>query len=76
MARKVRPPNIAKRSGVGEPTDAVYGFQFHPEPTVDMLLETRKGRRWFDTIPAREDIERTVEAGRKALAAWVALAVA
>jgi GMP synthase-like glutamine amidotransferase len=61
---------------VGCPEAAVYGVQFHPEPTLQMLQAKRKGERWFKTIPPREMLERAVKAGEKALRAWVALATA
>ncbi|HUR54077.1 MAG TPA: hypothetical protein VMZ71_08090, partial [Gemmataceae bacterium] len=35
---------------IGPPSEAVYGFQFHPEPTLDMLRDAREGRRWFDVV--------------------------
>ena len=60
---------------VGPPEHAVYGLQFHPEPTLEMLQETRKGMRWFDEIPNTEQLARVVDTGRKVLEAWVRLAV-
>lgn len=57
---------------VGEPRDAVYGVQFHPEPTEDMLA----AGGWLSEQQHREDIRSAVRAGRELLAAWAMLAVA
>jgi GMP synthase-like glutamine amidotransferase len=61
---------------VGGPEAAVYGLQFHPEPTLQMLLQDEEDKRWFKTIPRRALLQRVVKAGEKALRAWVALAIA
>jgi GMP synthase-like glutamine amidotransferase len=61
---------------VGSPEEAVYGLQFHPEPTIGMLQSQKGKERWFGTIPPLERLQRAVQAGEKALRAWVALAIA
>src|SRR5205823_14422191 len=48
---------------VGEPENAVYGLQFHPEPTLDMLLKGEKDEPWFQKIPALTELDRAVAAG-------------
>ncbi len=61
---------------VGPPEAAVYGLQFHPEPTLKMLQSQKKDERWFDTIPALAELQRAVKAGQQALRAWFRLATA
>jgi len=56
---------------IGEPEAAVYGLQFHPEPTLEML----QNEQWFKTTPPLTTLQRTVEAGERALRAWVELAI-
>lgn len=60
---------------VGPPGVAVYGLQFHPEPTLTMLQDTRQGRRWFATIPDLAVLRRVQETGWLILEIWVRLAV-
>ena len=55
---------------VGEPEAAVYGFQFHPEPTLEMLKDEREGWRWFEDIPDDTVLAPVVEAGGRVLRAW------
>lgn len=61
---------------VGPPSNAVYGLQFHPEPTLQMLQATEERLRWFREIPSQEELLPVVEAGRRMLEAWVSLAIA
>lgn len=60
---------------VGGPEAAVYGLQFHPEPTLQMLQD-EKDERWFETIPPLAELQRVVKAGEEVLRAWIALAAA
>lgn len=57
---------------VGDPEDAVYGAQFHPEPTAEML----RFDGWFTRPENTDDINSAVAAGRRLLVAWATLAVA
>lgn len=59
---------------VGNPKAAVYGIQFHPEPTLETLLREEADERWFETIPPLGDLEKAVVAGGKLLRAWIRLA--
>lgn len=57
---------------VGPPEAAVYGLQFHPEPTAKMLIDDQ----WFNDPPSSDDLQRAVKAGRRVIQAWVELATA
>jgi GMP synthase-like glutamine amidotransferase len=61
---------------VGSPQAAVYGLQFHPEPTIQMLQDEGKDERWFESIPPLAKLQHAVEAGETALRAWIVLATA
>jgi GMP synthase-like glutamine amidotransferase len=61
---------------VGSPEAAVYGLQFHPEPTLQMLQSEKEDERWFESIPPRNEQHRAVRAGEEALRAWFDLATA
>lgn len=56
---------------VGPPAAAVYGVQFHPEPSEEML----RADGWFDQVPDAETLRRVTATGRGILEAWVRLAV-
>lgn len=60
---------------VGPPTDAIYGLQFHPEPTLAMLQDVRDGLRWFNPLPSTEKLSEVVVTGRRILEAWLKLAM-
>ena len=55
---------------VGEPDEAVYGLQFHPEPTLSMLRDEREGYRWFDENLPEDVLRGVVETGEKVLREW------
>jgi GMP synthase (glutamine-hydrolysing) len=57
---------------VGAPDAAIYGLQFHPEPTEEMLVTDR----WFKEPQAPDDIRSAATTGEGILRAWVALALA
>jgi GMP synthase-like glutamine amidotransferase len=61
---------------VGCPEAAVYGLQFHPEPTLQMLQAKGRDTQWLNTIPPLTDLQRVVSAGERALRAWIKLASA
>lgn len=50
--------------------EKVYGVQFHPEPTAEMIFQ----QRWYRQRPADEEAASAEAAGRKTLEAWVAIA--
>ncbi len=54
---------------VGEPEAAVYGLQFHPEPTLQML----QNDQWFTPLPTLTQLQSVVKAGERSLRAWVEL---
>jgi GMP synthase (glutamine-hydrolysing) len=55
---------------IGPPEDAVYGVQFHPEPTPEML-----SRGWFKEVPDAFTLRTLTATGNSILAEWVRLAV-
>lgn len=55
---------------VGPPEDVVYGLQFHPEPTLEML----QNDKWFDPVPNADRLQSVVITGRQVLEEWVKLA--
>ena len=57
---------------VGPPEDAVYGLQFHPEPTLEML----QNDKWFDSVPDAGRLQPVAATGHQVLGAWVRLALA
>lgn len=61
---------------VGAPEAAIYGLQFHPEPTLQMLAAEPQDERWFEVIPPHQKLKRAVDAGKLALLAWIDLAIA
>lgn len=60
----------------GGPEAAVYGLQFHPAPTLQMLRAEAKHERWFRTIPPLANLRCAVQAGEHALRARIELATA
>jgi GMP synthase (glutamine-hydrolysing) len=56
---------------LGPPEDAVYGLQFHPEPTPEMLA-----RGWFKEVPDADTLSTVAATGNSILTEWVRLAVA
>ena len=61
---------------VGSAEAAVYGLQFHPEPTLLMLQSEGEKEHWFKPLPPLAKLQRAVQAGEQALRAWVDLATA
>lgn len=51
--------------------EKVYGVQFHPEPTAEMIFQGK----WYRRRPSGEEAAKAEAAGRKMLEAWVSIAM-